>query len=79
MCSASAPCEAPAPDPTPNRALGQAFGVPAPPPPRFRIKVWDEDTGAVIYDNQIGSTDAADAAGAIEGGSIVIHAGAKSG
>lgn len=40
---------------------------------KFRIKIWDKDTGAVIYDNQIGETDNADPNTALGGGSIVIH------
>ena len=40
----------------------------------FRIKIWDKDQGdVVIYDNQMGDDDEADAATAIGGGSIVIH------
>lgn len=40
---------------------------------KFRIKIWDPTTNAVIYDNQIGADDNADPATAIESGSIVIH------
>ena len=40
----------------------------------FRIKIWDKDTDAVVYDNQIGDgDDATDLTTAIGGGSIVIH------
>jgi len=39
----------------------------------FRIKIWDKDTDAVVYDNQIGDGDDADLTTAIGGGSIVIH------
>ncbi len=39
----------------------------------FRIKIWDKATGEVVYDNQMGDSDDADAATAIGGGSIVIH------
>ncbi len=42
-------------------------------PDRFRIKIWDKSTGVIIYDNQLGSSDNADAITAISGGSIVIH------
>ena len=41
---------------------------------RFRIKIWDkDDNDVVVYDNQMGDEDDADATDAIEGGSIVIH------
>ncbi len=40
---------------------------------RFRIKIWDRSTGAVIYDNQRGAPEDGDAATALGGGSIVIH------
>jgi YVTN family beta-propeller protein len=42
---------------------------------KFRIKIWDTGTGAVIYDNALGASEDLDAANpqAIGGGSIVIH------
>jgi hypothetical protein len=40
---------------------------------RFRIKIWNKISGRVIYDNQIGDADDANASTAISGGSIVIH------
>ena len=42
---------------------------------KFRIKIWDVVTSAVVYDNVLGSPDDMDAASplAIDGGSIVIH------
>ncbi|MDO6391544.1 HYR domain-containing protein, partial [Pontibacter sp. BT731] len=40
---------------------------------RFRIKIWDRKDGAIVYDNQLGAADNADASTAIGGGSIVIH------
>ena len=40
---------------------------------RFRIKIWDRATGAVVYDNQRGAAEDAEATTALEGGSIVIH------
>ena len=40
---------------------------------RFRIKIWDKVSGVVIYDNQVGSADDAEASTDIGGGSIVIH------
>lgn len=40
----------------------------------FRIKIWDIDSGdAIVYDNQPGDTDDADATAPILSGSIVIH------
>jgi hypothetical protein len=44
---------------------------------RFRIKVWDTATSAVVYDNVMGGSDDLDAAApqALGGGSIVIHQG----
>jgi len=39
----------------------------------FRIRIWDKETGATIYDNQIGDPDIVDLTTAIGGGSIVIH------
>lgn len=40
---------------------------------KFRIKIWDKATGSVVYDNQMGATDAAAPTTAIGGGDIVIH------
>jgi len=40
---------------------------------RFRIKIWDKDTGEVIYDNQMGDEEDADPTTELGGGSIVIH------
>jgi PKD repeat protein len=40
---------------------------------KFRIKIWDVATGDVVYDNQMGSADDAEATTALGGGSIVIH------
>lgn len=44
-------------------------------PDRFRIKIWDRRTGAVVYDNVAGSSEDINSAGlqVISGGSIVIH------
>ncbi len=39
----------------------------------FRIKIWDMATAAVVYDNQLGDDELADATDAIEGGAITIH------
>jgi hypothetical protein len=40
---------------------------------RFRIRIWNPATGAVIYDNQPGAADFADPTTPVAGGSIVIH------
>ncbi len=40
---------------------------------RFRLKIWDKSTDAVIYDNQRGAAEDGDAATVLGGGSIVIH------
>lgn len=41
---------------------------------RFRIKIWElTPTEDIVYDNELGSADDADAATAISGGSIVVH------
>jgi len=40
---------------------------------KFRIKIWDKDTDAVIYDNQSDGNDDADLTTEIGGGQIVIH------
>lgn len=40
---------------------------------RFRIKIWDVATGAVVYDNEMDASEASDASTALGGGSIVIH------
>jgi hypothetical protein len=44
-------------------------------PDRFRIKIWEESAGLVIYDNQAGSGDNADLTDVtiVGGGSIVIQ------
>jgi hypothetical protein len=39
----------------------------------FRIKIWDITTGAIVYDNQMGTSDSGDPTTAISGGSIIIH------
>jgi PKD repeat protein len=39
----------------------------------FRIKIWDTQTGGVVYDNQMDASEDADPTTAIGGGSIVIH------
>ena len=40
---------------------------------KFRIKIWDKATGAIIYDNQLGAADGGDPSTVLGGGSIVIH------
>jgi hypothetical protein len=42
-------------------------------PDRFRIKIWDQFSGEVVYDNQLGAADDADPVTAIGGGAIVVH------
>lgn len=45
---------------------------------KFRIKIWDAaDDSVVIYDNQIGGADDADATTVLRSGSIVIHSKGK--
>jgi hypothetical protein len=39
----------------------------------FRIKIWDKNTGNMIYDNQMGASDTSDPTTVLGGGSIVIH------
>ena len=40
---------------------------------KFRIKVWNKTTGAVIYDNNMGASDTGTPTTLLGGGSIVIH------
>jgi hypothetical protein len=40
---------------------------------RFRIKIWDKATGAVVYDNQPGAPNTANPTAPLGGGQIVIH------
>jgi alpha-tubulin suppressor-like RCC1 family protein len=40
---------------------------------RFRIKLWNRATGAIVYDNQLGQLEDSNAATTLGGGSIVIH------
>lgn len=42
-------------------------------PDRFRIKIWDKSSGAIVYDNQMAEGETSSAATALGGGSIVIH------
>jgi hypothetical protein len=43
-------------------------------PDAVRVRIWDQATGSVVYDNQSGDALTADAVDALEGGSVVIHA-----
>ena len=45
----------------------------------FRIQIWNEADGTVVYDNEMGSPEGADPTTEISGGSIVIHASNKKG
>ncbi len=40
---------------------------------RFRIKIWNEAGGGVVYDNQMGKDETGDDATELGGGSIIIH------
>ena len=40
---------------------------------KFRIKIWENNGDAVVYDNQLDASDSADPTTALSGGSIVIH------
>lgn len=40
---------------------------------KLRIRIWENSTGNLVYDNQLGSDENADPSTAISGGSIVIH------
>lgn len=40
---------------------------------KFRIKIWDRETGTVIYDNQLGADEPVDPSTVLGGGAIVIH------
>lgn len=42
---------------------------------KFRIKIWDKATGAIVHDNQSGAGDTNDPTTTIGGGAIVIHKG----
>ncbi len=43
------------------------------PSDRFRIKIFDLATGAIVYDNMRGASDTADPVTALGSGSIIIH------
>jgi hypothetical protein len=40
---------------------------------RFRIRIWDNNGGGLIYDNQFNAPDSDDPTTDLGGGSIVIH------
>lgn len=42
-------------------------------PDKFRIKITDRTTGALVYDNQMGEADGTEPTTVLGGGSIVIH------
>jgi hypothetical protein len=42
-------------------------------PDMFRIRIWNENTGGIIYDNQMGAADSAEPTTVLGGGSVVIH------
>jgi hypothetical protein len=42
-------------------------------PDQFRIKIWDQSSGSIVYDNQMGKDDDSYDGTAIGGGSIMIH------
>ena len=42
-------------------------------PDKFRIKIWNAATGAIVYDNQMGASDDMKFATTISGGSIQVH------
>ena len=42
---------------------------------KFRMNIWDLNTGTIIYDNQSGAAEDADPIMAIDGGNIVVHSG----
>jgi len=42
-------------------------------PDRFRIKIWNKSTSAIIYDNMLGVSDDENLLTSIGGGSIVLH------
>ncbi len=39
----------------------------------FRIKIWNLNTGVIVYDNNRGVTDTANPTTLIAGGSIIVH------
>jgi hypothetical protein len=44
---------------------------------RFRIKIWELDSGAIVYDNQMNSAFSSYETTELRGGSIVIHKSSK--
>ena len=40
---------------------------------KFRIKIWEKATDAIVYDNQLNAADTSDPTTVLGGGSIVIH------
>ncbi len=44
---------------------------------KFRITIWDRETGAVVYDNKMGKSDDSAAATELGGGQVVVHTGGQ--
>jgi hypothetical protein len=42
-------------------------------PDLLRIRIWDMETGAIVYDSQLGDEEGKDPTTALGGGSVVIH------
>jgi len=42
---------------------------------KFRIKIWNMNNDAIVYDNQIGAADSVTPSTGLGGGSIIIHTG----
>jgi hypothetical protein len=40
---------------------------------KFRIKIWEKESGNTIYDNEIGTGEDSELSTAISGGSIIVH------
>jgi hypothetical protein len=40
---------------------------------KFRIKIWEKETGNILYDNQMDVPDDAEPTTVVGGGNIVIH------
>ena len=40
---------------------------------KFRIRIWNNAGGGLVYDNQLSAPDSADPTTTLGGGSIVIH------
>ncbi len=40
---------------------------------KFRIKIWDNASDGIVYDNEVGISEDTEPSNVIGGGSIVIH------